>query len=260
MLEQSPSAWAKALDDAALARTQIDKITGTENGMTMDDGYEIQRALVARYVDRGDTIVGRKMGLTSRAKMEQMGVHEPIHGVITRAMHISDGDAVDPKRFGQPRVEPELALFLDRDLCGPTTPAEAARAVGGVCAALEIIDSRYANFSFTLADVVADNASAAGFVLGPRVRHLSDVEISNLGMVMEIDGLAVGIGSSAAILDHPLRSLAALANLVYPATLPAGTIVLAGGATAAVAIKPGQRVTLRVAELGMTQFQLLEMM
>jgi 2-oxo-3-hexenedioate decarboxylase len=169
-------------------------------------------------------------------------------------MLVDDGAAIDFAHYVHPRVEPEIAFLLKHPLAGRVTMPEALGAVEAVCAALEIIDSRYENFKFSLTDVVADNSSASGYVLGPWADPHTDV--ANLGMVLEIDGRPVQIGSSAAILDHPLRSLVAAARLAAEAgeTLEAGWIVMAGGATAAEALAPGSRVRLSVDRLGDTGF------
>ncbi|MBM3275409.1 MAG: fumarylacetoacetate hydrolase family protein [Candidatus Sericytochromatia bacterium] len=198
-----------------------------------------------------------KMGLTSLAKMRQMGVHAPIFGFLTDPMVESDGALIDMCRLTQPRVEPEIAFILGSDLRGPTTAAQAMLAVRGVCAALEILDSRFADFKFNLADVVADNASSAKFVLGSVVRPPDGIDAACLGIVMAINGKVVEVGSSAAIFEHPARSLAKLVNMLAAQGrgLEAGQIVLTGGATAAVAISPGDWVRLEVEDLGTVSFR-----
>jgi 2-oxo-3-hexenedioate decarboxylase len=215
------------------------------------DGYRIQRSGIALRQLRGDGLVGLKMGLTSRAKMVQMGVDVPIYGHLTRSMILEDGGTVVRANHIHPRVEPEVAYLLGRDLVGPVTPAQALLAVDGVCCALELIDSRYQNFQFTLEDVVADNGSSSRFVLGSVVKP-RDFDAGNLGMIMEKNGVVAEIGSSAAIYDHPARSLAALANQLASLGegLKAGMIVMTGGATAAIAVDVGDHVRLRVDGLG----------
>jgi 2-oxo-3-hexenedioate decarboxylase len=132
------------------------------------------------------------------------------------------------------------------------------RAVAGVAPALEVIDSRYRDFKFSLADVIADNCSAAAIVVGPWSDPATDT--ANLGLVMEVDELPAQIGSTAAILGHPARSLVAAARLVAAAgeRLEAGDLVMAGGATEAVPLQPGARVRLRVERLGTVSFNLTE--
>jgi 2-oxo-3-hexenedioate decarboxylase len=243
-------AFAQRLDDAQQNARSVPMLTA-ESAFSVSDGYRIQRAGIALRKLRGDTLVGMKMGLTSLAKMKQMNVSEPIYGHLTRHMLLEDGGRVKRADHVHPRVEPEIVFLLARDLEGPVTPAQALMAVDGICCALELIDSRYQDFKFTLPDVVADNASSSRFVLGSTVRA-RDFDVANLGMVMEKNGQLAEAGSSSAILEHPARSLAAMANQLVPhgEKLKAGSIVLAGGATAAIPLQPGDHVRLRVEDLG----------
>jgi 2-oxo-3-hexenedioate decarboxylase len=248
MLETiSLDAIAERLDDAARHGRAVAQLV---EPLTLVEAYEVQRLSVARRLERGEKRTGVKMGFTSKAKMEQMGLSELIWGRLTDGMLVDDAATIDLARYVHPRVEPEVAFLLARPLAGRVTLAEAAAAVGAVAPALEIIDSRYENFKFSLTDVVADNTSSSGYVIGPWSDPHTDV--ANLGMVMEIDGRPVQIGSSAAILDHPLRSLVAAARLAAEAgeILTAGSVVMAGGATAAEALTPGARVRLSVDRLG----------
>lgn len=242
--------FAVRLDEATLAARAVPQLT-IERPFDVADGYAIQRAGIALRKLRGDDLVGMKMGLTSRAKAQQMGVHEPIYGHLTARMILDDGGAVSRSDHVHPRVEPEVAYLLARDLAGPVTPAQALAAVDCCCCALELIDSRYQDFKFTLPDVVADNGSSSRFVLGS-VRRPRDFDCGNLGMVLEKNGVVAEIGSSAAIYDHPARSLAALANqlALVGEKLKAGMIVMTGGATAAIALAPGDHVRVRVDGLG----------
>jgi 2-oxo-3-hexenedioate decarboxylase len=248
---------AACVDDAAREAEPIKMLSADIDGIDFEQAYRVQRASIRRRLDRGERLVGMKMGLTSRAKMEQVGVHEPIYGHLTDAMILDDGAAISIADHVHPRVEPELAFVLADDLRGPITTAQALEAVEGVCAALEIIDSRYKNFEFTLPDVVADNASSSRFVLGSEMRSPDELELGNLGMAMSVGGEVRQIGSSAAIYEHPARSLAALANMLADVgeSLSAGMIVLAGGATAAEHLEAGDRVTLRVDGLGRVQMR-----
>jgi 2-oxo-3-hexenedioate decarboxylase len=243
-------ALAARLDDAVQGAVAVPKLTSA-HALSLADAYRIQRAGIAIRKVRGDSLVGLKMGLTSRAKMVQMGVLVPIYGHLTKHMILEDGGTIHRAHHVHPRVEPEVAYLLGRDLEGPVTPAQALLAVDGVCAALEVIDSRYEKFQFTLEDVVADNASSSRFVLGSVTRP-RDFDAGNLGMVMEKNGVAAEIGSSAAIYDHPARSLAALANQLAPLgeKLRAGMIVMTGGATAAIAVDVDDHVRVRVDGLG----------
>lgn len=244
---------AAELDNAASSASAIPQLSANQ-GFDLDAAYRIQAAGIKRRLDRGETRSGAKMGLTSRTKAAQMGVDDVIYGRLTDAMLVVDGGNADAKAFIHPRVEPEIAFLLDAPLAGNLSPAQAYRAVAAVAPALEIIDSRYADFKFSLTDVVADNCSAAGYVVGPWCRP--DIDVANLGMVLEFNGRPVQIASSAAILGHPMRSLAAAARLAAASgeQLEAGWILLAGGSTAAEPLTAGANVQLCVERLGKVGF------
>ena len=232
------NALARTLDDAIAGAKAIPQIS-EHDSISVDDGYAVQAAAFARRLARGEKQVGVKMGFTSRAKMVQMGLSDMIWGRLSDAMVVEDGGAIEFKHYVHPRVEPEIAFLLKKPLAGNVTAAEAMAACEAVAPAMEIIDSRYKAFKFSLADVVADNCSGAGFVVG--AWQSADVDLSNLGMVLEIDGRPVQIGSSAAILGHPMRSLVPAARLSSAAggPLQPGLSVVARGAPAARALEPG---------------------
>jgi 2-oxo-3-hexenedioate decarboxylase len=232
------AALAERLAEAEAQARPIPQLTG-EVPLTVADAYQVQAALVQRRIDAGCQLAGIKLGLTSQAKMAQMGVDEVIWGRLTDDLAIPDGGSVDTSTRIHPRVEPEIAFQLD-----------ATGAPVAVAAALEVIDSRYANFRFTLADVVADNTSAAGYVLGPW-RPLP-VGLANLGVLLHVNGEVVETGSTAAILGDPLRALTRGLALARQAGLTpeTGWVLLAGAATAAVPLTPGDHVQAVVEGLG----------
>jgi len=246
---------AVRLDDAARNATAIPQLSQTEGeSISMPDAYEIQKRAIALRVARGEPRVGMKMGFTSRAKMIQMGLFDMIWGRLTRDMMLEDGAPMPFRRYVHPRVEPEVAFLLKKPLVGSVTPMQALAAVEAVAPAMEVIDSRYANFKFALNDVVADNASSSGFVVGPW--NKPSVDFSNCGLVMSFNGKPVQIGSTAGILGHPLRSLVAAARFAeeHGEPLEAGWIVMAGGATAAEALQPGTWVEMEMQTLGRVGF------
>lgn len=199
--------------------------------LDLDTAYRIQERLIDRRVQRGETVVGVKLGFTSRAKMAQMGVSDVIVGRITDAMAIVDGGETDLARYIHPKAEPEVAYRLARDVDLDDPDVDIVDCVDAIAPAIEIIDSRYRDFRFTYADVVADNTSAAGFAIGTwqPVREAADLAVR----------LRVGeeeaTGSTAAILDDPVNALHALLDMCRRRRIPlrAGHIVLAGAATAA---------------------------
>lgn len=246
-------ALARKLDQAAVDAQPIPQLSADVD-LTLDQAYQIQKATIAHRIARREQRAGIKMGFTSRAKIAQMGIDDLIWGRLTDGMIIEEGSTLNFDDYVHPRVEPEIAFLLKRPLSGRLTPMQAMEAVEAIAPALEIIDSRYSNFKFSLEDVVADNASSSGFVTGPW--QIPDFDFGNLGMVMNFNGKPVQIGSSAAIMGHPLRSLVAAARFAGEVNEPlkSGWIVMAGGATAAEALSPGQYVELEVENMGRVAF------
>lgn len=249
------AALAERLDEAARTATAVAQL---DEPLTIDDAYAVQAASLARRYERGERRIGVKMGMTSRAKMEQMGLTDLIWGRLTDAMLVDDGGTIDRSRFVHPRVEPEVAFLLGEPLGEVVTPMAARAALAGIAPALEIIDSRYRDFRFSLTDVIADNSSSSAFVTGTWADPSTDV--SNLGLVLSVGGDAREIGSTAAILGDPIRSLVSAARLAARAGEPlqAGDVILAGGATAAVPLTPGDHVNLEVQSLGRAAFRVAD--
>lgn len=245
------NALARLLDDAARNATEIPQLA---DPITLAEAYEVQRRSLARRYERGERQVGIKMGFTSRAKMVQMGVHDMIWGRLTDAMIVEDGGATPLARYVHPRVEPEVACLLRKELAGTVTPMQALSAVEAVAPAMEIIDSRYQAFKFSLTDVVADNSSSSGFVVGPW--HSPDADLSNLGIVVTFDGVPRIVGSTAAILGNPLRSLVAAARFAAQAGEPLqpGWIVMLGGASQAEPLVADTFVRCEIQHLGRCGF------
>ncbi|GAB3359812.1 fumarylacetoacetate hydrolase family protein [Amycolatopsis echigonensis] len=206
--------------------------------MSLETAYAVQHAGIALRERRGERLAGVKLGFTSKAKAEQMGVSDVIIGSLTDRMRIEDGGTFAVRHGVHPRIEPEVAFRL-----GPDAELVA------VAPALEIIDSRYRDFRFSLADVVADNTSASAFVLGPWTQ-LDRVDA--LAVDLLFDGEIVASGSTTDILGDPLRALPAAQRMAaaYGHRLLGGSVLLAGAATAAVALKAGTQVEARVAGLG----------
>jgi 2-oxo-3-hexenedioate decarboxylase len=243
--------------DAALVEQLDDAVTGVRDvpnaGATdLEAAYLVQEVLVARRLARGASQVGWKLGFTSLAKMEQMGVSDVIVGRLTSDMQVADGGSLDLARFIHPRVEPEIAYRLGRDFDPGAPDDDLTSAVDAVAPALEVIDSRYVDFRFTLADVVADNTSAAGFVIGPWMPLEAAGELGGRPVTLLVDDEVAEVGTTDAILGHPLRALPALATMArrLGLQLRTGQVILAGAATAAVPVTAGVVVEGRVAGLG----------
>ncbi|MCP3717560.1 2-keto-4-pentenoate hydratase [Paraburkholderia sp. CNPSo 3281] len=244
---------ARYLDDAAREARAVEQLS-TSTPFPIEDAYRIQRASIARREARGERTIGVKLGFTSRAKMIQMGVDSLIWGWLTDTMLEEDGAPVDLDRFIHPRVEPEVCFVTKRDIDRPLTALEAYAYLEAAAPAMEIIDSRYEAFRFTLEDVIADNCSSAGLVIGPWSRRFDGLR--NAGVLMRFDGRDVQIGSTGAILGDPLRSIVQASRLVANAevVLPAGSLIMAGAATAAQALTPGLHVQCVIGGLGRVEF------
>ena len=244
---------AEKVDRAACDAQAIDQLSASDS-FSLNTAYLVQQESIRRRQQRGESIVGAKMGFTSRAKMIQMGVDDLIWGRLTDKMWETDGGTVDLARFVHPRVEPEIAFLLGRSIGSSCKSSDIAMSVEAVAPAMEIIDSRYKNFKFSVEDVVADNSSSSGFVIGSW--KTPEIDFSNLGIAMSVNGEAVQIGSSAAILGHPVRALAELHRLATDSgvTIEAGSVVLAGAATAAIPLTADSHVRAEVESLGFVEF------
>lgn len=244
---------AAELDAAQRVRREIVKITDLHPALDEQDAYRIQYEIRRLRLARGHRIAGLKMGLTSRAKMRQMGVDRPIFGFMTEDFVLAPGAEVSVGRYIHPRVEPEIVFVTRAPLRGPGCHAGAVLAATDfVAAGIELLDSRYRDFKFDLNSVIADNTSAAGFVVGDRARDPRQLDLATLGVVFEKNGEIVSVGAGAAVLGNPAASVAMLANMLAERgeAIPAGSILLTGGLTEAIPVAPGDHVRLRVQHLG----------
>jgi 2-oxo-3-hexenedioate decarboxylase len=244
---------AQHLESAASHSRPIPKLTDADPQLSLAEAYDVQWALRERRIAAGARLTGLKMGLTSRAKMKQMGVATPIYGFLLDECCVPADSDLATTGLIHPRVEPEIALMTRAELRGPgCTIAQALAAIDFVIPALEIIDSRYADFKFDLASVIADNASSARYVVGGCARRVDELDLRTLGVVVEKNGEGVAFGAGAAVLGQPALSLAMLANLLAEReqVIPAGTYVMTGGITEAVGAKAGDHFLARLQGLG----------
>lgn len=244
---------AAHLENAELSATAVTKITDAHPTLDWDDAYAIQGAIRARKASRGHRIAGLKAGLTSRAKMKQMGVETPCFGVIFDYMSVADGGEIKTSELIHPKVEAEICFVLKHALRGPGCHVGAVLAATDfVVPAVEIIDSRYENFRFDLISVIADNTSASRFVVGGVARGVEGLDLRTLGLVMEKNGEIVAMAAGAAVLGHPAIAIAALANHLAERgeEIPAGTFIMSGGATEAIAVQAGDAISVRFQDLG----------
>lgn len=239
---------AESLDLAAHNAEAVPQLSA-EKEINLEEAYAVQSISIARRYVRGERLVGLKLGFTSKAKMEQMGVHDMIWGRLTDKMQYKAGDAIMKSDFIHPRAEPEIAFMVKETIDTEITLDNAAEHVSGVAVAIEIIDSRYQNFKFSLEDVVADNCSSAAFVIG---EWKEGAEIKDISMSLVVNDVIIHKGNSNAILGNPWESFVAAARLASEngETLRKGDIILAGAATPAVYVDKGQSISAHAEGLG----------
>jgi len=217
-------------------------LTERYEDLTLDEAYQVQLEQVRQWNESGRVLRGHKVGLTSRAMQQQLGVDQPDYGHLFADMFHAGDVPVDVGRYIAPRIEPEIAFVLGRPLKGPgVTVPDAVRAVEFVLPALEIIDSRIRDWRITLVDTIADNASSGGIVLGAQPSPLSAADLATVGCNLFRNGRLADTGTGGAVLGHPLRALVWLANTLggFGVTLREGDVVLPGSCTTALPVTPG---------------------
>jgi 2-keto-4-pentenoate hydratase len=230
---------ADELWEADRTAKPIAPLTDRHSDLAIEDAYAIQTINIDRRIAAGQRVIGRKVGLTSRPMQELLGVDEPDFGVLTDEMIVEDGDLIPLSRLVQPRVEAELAFVM-------------ARAIAGALPAVEVVDSRVADWKIKLVDTVADNASSGLLVVGGRMRPVTELDLRLLGVVVSRAGEVIDTGAGAAALGNPARCVAWLANKLgsFGAGLKAGDIVLPGAVHKMVPVQPGDVFRAEFAHLG----------
>lgn len=239
-----------AAADTATARTSVE---AEWPELDLTTAYQAQDAALAMRIERGERLIGIKLGVTSRAKQRQVNIDTPNVAWLTDAMRLPAGEPVVVDEYIHPRAEPEIAFLLGRDLAGPGVgPESAMAAVESVWAAIEIIDSRFAGYQFTMNDVTADNASSGRFVMGSVPASPMNLDLALEAVLVESGGEVIDSATGAAVYGHPAEALAFAANLMGERghTLKAGWLVLTGGMTDAVPLRPGMSVSTQFSSLG----------
>jgi 2-oxopent-4-enoate/cis-2-oxohex-4-enoate hydratase len=234
-------------------RSPIAPLTERHPDIGIEDAYRIQQRMIARRIEAGERIVGKKIGVTSKAVMNMLGVDQPDFGMLTDAMVYSVGDPIPASSLIQPKAEGEIAFVLKHDLMGPgVTAADVLRATEGVMACFEIVDSRIRDWKIRIQDTVADNASCGVFVLGSRLIDVRDLDLVTCGMVLEKNGEIVVTGAGAATMNSPVNAIVWLANTLgrLGIGLQAGEIVLSGALGAMVPVQAGDNLRMTVAGIG----------
>ncbi|MEU4616399.1 2-keto-4-pentenoate hydratase [Streptomyces umbrinus] len=243
----------RLLREAERRVAPIDPLSDLLPGLEVADAYAVQQGNIARRLSAGATVVGHKVGLTAAAMQQLFGVDEPDFGHLLDDMVHRDGGTVPAPRYCQPRIEPEICFRLARPLRGPdVTVEDVLEATEAVAPALEIVDSRIRDWKITLADTVADNASAAGLVCGPWTPLADAPDLATITAELLVDGEIVATGSGKEVLGHPAAAVAWLANTLaaFGTALEPGHVVLPGTMTTAPFVSAGQRIEARFSALG----------
>ena len=231
----------------------IDSITDRYPELTVQDAYRIQKLFLGKRLALGEQVIGKKIGVTSQAVMDMLGVNQPDFGQLTDRMVINQGDSIAMESMIQPKAEGEIAFVLKQDLSGPgVTVADVLRATEGVMACFEIVDSRIRDWKIRIQDTVADNASCGVFVLGDRLVDHRNLKLSTTGMVLEKNGQVVGTGAGAATMGSPAIAVAWLANTLgeLGMSLKAGEVILSGALSAMVPVTAGDNLRMTLAGIG----------
>ncbi|TVT48164.1 MAG: 2-oxopent-4-enoate hydratase [Denitromonas halophila] len=238
---------------ALTTREVLAPLTERHSEITIEDAYHIQQRMLARRIAAGETVIGKKIGVTAKAVMNMLGVHQPDFGWLTDGMVFNEGESIPMNTLIQPKAEGEIAFVLKHDLQGPgVTAADVLRATEGVMACFEIVDSRIRDWKIKIQDTVADNASCGVFVLGDRMVDPREVDLATCGMVLEKNGEIVVTGAGAATLAHPVNAVVWLVNMLgsLGIGLKAGEVVLSGALGAMVPVSAGDNLRVTIGGIG----------
>ncbi len=243
---------ANTLHDARLSAHSLPQFSKDLPDFKRQDAYSIQEEGIRLREAAGEKVIGLKMGLTSEGKRKQMNLDAPLYGVLTDRMQVQNGGNYKLTGSIHPKIEPEVAFYIKSELKGKISREDVLNATDSVCAALEILDSRYDGFKyFSMEDVISDNSSSSHYILGPKISDFRKIDLANLRMQMKVNGETKMEGNSKEISDDPVISVIQLAELLAlrGKSIPAGCFVLAGAATAAISLEPGMTVSLEVESL-----------
>jgi len=231
----------------------VSPLTSRGFDISIEDAYYIQQHMLSRRLENGERVIGKKIGVTSAAVMNMLGVHQPDFGYLLDGMVYNEGESIPMDTLIQPKAEGEIAFLMKKDLMGPgVTAADVLAATAGVMACFEIVDSRIDNWKIKIQDTVADNASCGVFVLGDKLVDISQVDLALCGMVLEKNGEIVVTGAGAATMGHPVNAMVWLANTLgkLGIALKAGDIVLSGAMGAMVPVQQGDSLRVTIGGIG----------
>ena len=260
MDQKTIEALGDSLYDALVARTPIAPLSAAHPDMTIEDAYHVQQRMIARRLEKGDRVIGKKIGVTSKAVMNMLGVHQPDFGYLLDSMVFNEGESVDMDTLIQPKAEGEIAFLLKKDLQGPgVTAADVLAATEGVMACFEIVDSRIQDWKIKIQDTVADNASCGVLVLGGVRKSPRKLDLALAGMVLAKNGDIISTSTGAAVQGSPVNAIAWLANTLgrLGIGLKAGEIILSGSQSPLVPVVAGDSLTCNVGGLGGTSVRFI---
>ena len=252
--------YGDELYQALLDRKAVDPLTDREPSITIEDAYEIQLRMIQRRLDAGETIVGKKIGVTSKVVMDMLKVDQPDFGQMTSGMVFNEGDAIRADSMIAPKAEAEVAFVLKSDLMGPgVTAADVLRATDFVVPCFEIVDSRIKDWKIKIQDTVADNASCGVLTLGGLRKSPRQLDLALAGMVLEKNGEIVSTSTGAAVQGSPVNAVAWLANTLgrLGIGLKAGEIILSGSQSPLIPVKAGDSLYCSVGGLGGTSVRFI---
>ena len=247
--------YGDELYEALVNRKAVAPLTDREADITIEDAYQIQQRMIQRRLDTGETIIGKKIGVTSKVVMDMLKVDQPDFGMMTSGMVFNEGEAIDTSTMIAPRAEAEVAFVLKSDLQGPgVTAADVLRATECVVPCFEIVDSRIQDWKIKIQDTVADNASCGVLVLGGLRKSPRDIDLALAGMVLEKNGEVISTSTGAAVQGSPVNAVAWLANTLGRLGIPlkAGEVILSGSQSPLVPVKAGDSLVCSVGGLGST--------
>lgn len=254
MDEQRCKQYGDELYEALRKREVVAPLTERESDITIDDAYHISRRLYERRIESGEKLIGKKIGVTSKAVQNMLNVHQPDFGYLTDRMHYDNGAEMPiSKELIQARAEGEIAFILKQDLVGPgVTNEQVVAATKEIRPCFEIVDSRIRDWKIKIQDTISDNASSGLFLMGEDSATPADFDFFSCGMVVEKNGKVLSTGAGAAALDSPLNCVAWLANTLgaYGISLKAGEIILSGSLVPLEPVVPGDHMKVTVAGLG----------
>jgi 2-oxopent-4-enoate/cis-2-oxohex-4-enoate hydratase len=252
--------YGDELYQALINRVAVDPLTDREPAITIEDAYQIQLRMIQRRLDAGETIVGKKIGVTSKVVMNMLKVNQPDFGQMTSGMVFNEGEAIRVDTMIAPKAEAEVAFILKNDLMGPgVTAADVLRATDYVTPCFEIVDSRIRDWKIKIQDTVADNASCGVLTLGGVRKSPRHLDLALAGMVLDMNGEIISTATGAAVQGSPVNAVVWLANTLgrLGIGLKVGEIILSGSQSPLIPVKAGDNLNCSVGGLGSTSVRFI---